>query len=148
MRISGFDDLAEAFDKLSQQFEEVEDDWDAAVGVGLKRTARAVRDDAQVRAPVKSGDLEESIGMRRERLFKWYVGSDEPHAPHIEYGRGPVVATDADALKFTIGGGTFYRKSVGPAAAQPYLRPALRDNASELERNIVRAINALLDSVF
>jgi len=43
------------------------------------------------------------------------------HAPYIEFGRGPVVAKRAKALRFVIGGVVFYRKRVKRARAYRFL---------------------------
>lgn len=59
------------------------------------------------------------------------VTAQARHSRWIEEGRGPVVARRAKALRFEVGGQVLFRKSVGPAAAQPFMRPALRQ--SELQ---------------
>lgn len=62
----------------------------------------------------------------------------------VREGRGPVKAIKAKALHFFIGGQEFFRKSVGPAAPNPYhlrvlyrLMPQVQEIVNEMGRNIV-----------
>ena len=57
----------------------------------------------------------------------------------VREGRGPVFAVRAKALHFWIGGKELFRKSVGPAAPNPYhirvlsaLMPAIQDVVNEM----------------
>jgi len=55
------------------------------------------------------------------------VGSDAPHAGYIEFGRGPVRATNAQALRFfdKETGKLVFVKEVGPTEPSPFLQPAV-----------------------
>lgn len=62
----------------------------------------------------------------------------------VREGRGPVKAINAKALHFFIGGREFFRKSVGPAAPNPYhirvlnrLMPQVQEIVNEMGRNVV-----------
>ncbi len=52
----------------------------------------------------------------------------------VREGRGPVEAINAKALHFFIGDQEFFRKSVGPAAANPYHRRVLRRLMPQIQR--------------
>lgn len=51
----------------------------------------------------------------------------------LEYGRGPVHAIRAKALRFEIGGMVLFRKSVGPAPAQHIMEFAARDAQPQID---------------
>lgn len=62
----------------------------------------------------------------------------------VRQGRGPVYAIRAKALHFWIGGKELFRKSVGPAAANPYhirvltaLMPAIQAIVDEMGEKVV-----------
>jgi hypothetical protein len=74
-------------------------------------------------------DVRTNVFARRiEGIVRWLA----PYAKWVAYGRGPVVAKRAKALRFEIDGVIFFRKRVGPA-------PAQRFN----ERGLARAIPAI-----
>ena len=52
----------------------------------------------------------------------------------VREGRGPVTAVNAKYLHFFIGGAEFFRKSVGPAAPNPYHRRVMRQLAPQIQR--------------
>jgi len=66
----------------------------------------------------------------------------------VREGRGPVVAKNVKALHFFIGGTEFFRKSVGPAKANPYhkrvmanLRPQIQKIVNDMGRKIIAHIS-------
>lgn len=75
-------------------------------------------------------ELEDKWGGSGEIVYR--VVTDKNYAVHVEFGRGPVEAQEAEALRFVIDGEVVFAKSVGPAEPQPFMRPALR----EAERNL------------
>lgn len=96
-----------------------------AVIEGATRVQEAARD--QVGKDTRN--LERDIIKRpfaRGSDFGMEVGSDLPYALIHHEGRGPIVAKNAKALRFTIGGVTIFRKRVGPAAPNRYLTDNLR----------------------
>lgn len=98
---------------------------------------------AQQKVRVKTGTLRRSIAGRTRRLGlrvegEW--GTNVPYAKYVEEGRGPVVATRARALRFTIGGRVLFRASVGPAAARPFLRPSLAEVKPLFRREVQAAV--------
>jgi hypothetical protein len=96
-------------------------------------------------APVRTGQLRRSIAAKPAVWAGGATGSygtTTPYARYVEEGRGPVVAR-GKALRFTIGGQTLYRKSVGPAAARPFIRPSV----DRLRPLVPREYGAALDRV-
>lgn len=66
----------------------------------------------------------------------------------VREGRGPVHAIKAKALHFFIGGQEFFRKSVGPAAPNPYhlrvlaqLMPTIQEIVNEMGERVVAYIS-------
>ena len=66
----------------------------------------------------------------------------------VREGRGPVTAVNAKFLHFFIGSQEFFRKSVGPAKANPYhrrvfarLRPQIQRIVNDMGRRIIAHIN-------
>lgn len=66
----------------------------------------------------------------------------------VREGRGPVKAVNAKALHFFIGSQEFFRKSVGPARANPYhrrvftqLRPQIQIIVNDMGKRIIAHIN-------
>ena len=152
--ISGFEGAAESFEDLADALDEAADNVDDAVDRGVGRTARAIGDTAQDNASVDTGDLRDSKRVRRLATRRWEVAftarSEEgyPYPRAVEYGRGPVVAQDADMLRFETDGQVFYRKSVGPAPAQPFLRPSLQRHRSTLVENIATELRRTVAAAF
>jgi hypothetical protein len=104
---------------------------------------------AMAKTPVRTGQL------RRANAAKPAVwaggasgsyGNATPYAKHVEFGRRGFSAGPGKMLRFTINGQTLYRKSVGPAAARPFIRPSVdrlrplvaREYGAGLDRAIVR----------
>lgn len=111
---------------------------------GLDETSKvAVRSMKQFIQPhSKSGRLLKSVKSVKTGEFSRAIGPylNEKYPLYLEKGRGPIypklqgmplrhsvalkgVHIGASALRFTIGGKTIFRKSVGPAKARPYVKP-------------------------
>ncbi len=71
-----------------------------------------------------SGSLKDSIKWIPVSQTRAKVVAQKPYGGWVEYGRGPVHARPGGFLRFVINGAVFFRKSVGPAAARPFMRPA------------------------
>ena len=68
----------------------------------------------------------------------------------VREGRGPVFAKEGGYLHFFIAGQEFFRKSVGPAPANPYhkrvmanLRPRIQNIVNDMGRKIIAHINGV-----
>lgn len=73
----------------------------------------------------KTGELSGSGSSKTNvsaRLIITVVRFTAKHAKWVEWGRGPVVAKAGKMLRFEIGGQVLFRKRVGPAKAQFFLR--------------------------
>lgn len=98
---------------------------------------------------VVTGDLRDSISGRPGGggPISANYGPTDDAGPRVEFGRGPVRARSGGSLKFQIKGrGPYlYRKSVGPAAPRPFMRPSvarLRPIANKiLGSAVISAVN-------
>lgn len=61
------------------------------------------------------------------------------YAGALEWGRGPVRAIKAKALRFEIGGRVIFAKSVGPAPAQHIMEFGLRDAEPRIQAEFIAA---------
>lgn len=71
----------------------------------------------------KTGRLASETEVRTQVFARRIAGTARwlaPYAKWVEFGRGPVVAKRAKALRFEIDGVIFFRKRVGPAKAQHF----------------------------
>jgi hypothetical protein len=74
------------------------------------------------------------------------VGTNVRYAVHIEFGRGPIEAQDADALRFeNEDGDVIYRTRVSGHPPYPFFRPAVRELRANPEAFILK--NTQLDAV-
>lgn len=103
---------------------------------GLHQSGLAVQREAQTEVPVDTTRLRASIVTKLDAtrpLPRWaQVGTDVFYGPHVEFGTGiygpkkqPIRPKSKKALKFTVGGETFIRRSVKGMRARPFLLPAL-----------------------
>lgn len=102
---------------------------DGPVGHAVIEGATRVQEAARDQVGKDTRNLERDIVKRpftRAGDFGMAVGSDLPYALIHHEGRGPVVAKNAKALRFKVGGVVVFRKRVGPAAPNRYLTDNLR----------------------
>ncbi|MFC6825669.1 HK97 gp10 family phage protein [Halopelagius fulvigenes] len=136
-----WDTTPEELSRSLQKFLDIlMDEVERAVG----DIALLIEREAKKRAPVDTGTLRASIGhvvnAIGEGYFEAIIGTNVEYAPAVEFGRGPVTA-DGKALKFTVDGETIFRKSVGPAKAQPFLGPALHAAEGEINDRLQAAVS-------
>ena len=84
--------------------------------MGLTGAAMVVQGAAIALSPVKTGNLRGSISFKVESEDEARVGTNVEYAPYVEYGTKKM-------------------------SAQPYLRPALANNKSAIEKMIADAIS-------
>lgn len=72
------------------------------------------------------------------------IDNSKEYAQYVEYGRGPVRAVNAKALRFVIDGQVFFRKSVGPMKAQPFVNESIRAASPKFKSIYEKHINALI----
>lgn len=110
-----------------------------------RQSGFAVMGRAQQLAPVDTGNMKNQIGPPevsrigasgvQVRVAASAQSEDGYPYPYvIEHGRGPIEAAPGKFLRFEIGGEVIFAKRVGPAAAQPFMAPALQ----QMRPNIVR----------
>lgn len=112
---------------------------------GLKAAGIFVKGEAKVRAPVKDGNLKASID---DELHPGYVlvGTPVDYAPHVEFGTPPHTITIKNAKVLTDGKVFFGKKVNHPGTSpQPYLRPALDENISKVNRIITETTKQALE---
>jgi len=72
------------------------------------------------------------------------IDNSKEYAQYVEYGRGPVRAINAKALRFVIDGKVLFRKSVGPMKAQPFVNESIRAASPKFKSIYEKHINALI----
>ena len=96
--------------------------------IGMQRSVHAVLGQSMKNTPVITGHLRR--GQTSEvrgagGTLIGVVGTNVPYARAVHDGRGPVEARPGGVLRFVIRGKVLYRKRVGPAKANPFMRNAL-----------------------
>lgn len=97
----------------------------------LIQSANHILAEMEVRVPVKTGNLRESLGIQ-VKTDRVIIGPNErqaPYAGYVESGTGPHVIRPkrpGGVLVFTVGGTKVFTKKVNHPGtqAQPYVRPA------------------------
>jgi hypothetical protein len=78
-----------------------------------------------------SGSVESSLNSLQDRWSTdrvYVTGTNQEYAVALEFGRGPVEAQDADALRFEDeNGDVIYRTSVSGHPPYPFFEPAIRE---------------------
>jgi len=97
----------------------------------LNATARRAQSTMRGFAPARTGQLRDSISIESD-FGKRVIGptarsEDGFYYPYVvNYGRGPVFARRAHALRFEIGGQVIFRRSVGPARGTLFVERTAR----------------------
>ena len=92
----------------------------------LVESANFLLTEMEIRVPVDTGELRESLGVRVEPN-RVLVGPSAKYAPYVEFGTAPhVIKAKGKALAFKVNGRIIYRKQVHHPGtkAQPFVRPA------------------------
>jgi hypothetical protein len=100
----------------------------------MKRSTFRLEGQAKKEAPHKTGTLRRSITTDPPTPTRGVVGTNLPYVKWVHNGRGPITAGPGKMLRFTIGSTVYFRKSVGPAKANPFMRRALQS-----QRGAIRA---------
>lgn len=82
-----------------------------------------------------------NLEQRWEDEPEWAVGTNENHGRILEFGRGPIEPTDAEALKFEVDGETVFAQRVSGHPPYPWFRPAIREFEAN-PRQFIRDITA------
>jgi hypothetical protein len=117
------------------------------VNEGFRALAKLVVPRLRANTPVRGGKLAsttvgEILGQLDDQELEIRQAARSPEGVFYGYivreGRGPVHAKKARALHFFIGGQEFFRKSVGPAAPNPYHRRTLEEVGPEIQEIVNR----------
>jgi HK97 gp10 family phage protein len=109
INVAGAEDLRQALSRLDKEMQ-------AQVQRQLADWAAKVKTHAQQLAPVRSGNLRDSIFVKTQN-WNAQVGAEVPYAAAIEFG----------TLR---------------TQARPFLQPALKEHLPQLEQVLVAALNA------
>lgn len=146
----GFVDLADelnsAASRAAEQADRLESD---SFDHEVEQSAKSVKRRARRLVPVDEGTLQSTIDYAKMGFADYRIGSPLDYADDVEYGTGPHVIT-GDPLHFFMNGEEVFATKVDHPGtdAQPYLRPALRQTRSELERRMQRLIRDVFRSTF
>lgn len=93
----------------------------------------------------RTGKLNRSIGYRMTGPLSGRIFTDRsaPYAGWIEYGRGPVRPVNGAFLRFNVGGRWVTTKFSRPAAARPFIRPAVEHESLQLESKLLTLVEQL-----
>lgn len=109
----------------------------------IQTTAMNVRDEAQTRAPVKSGRLRDSITVRYVSALSAIIGPQVNYGVYQEFGTGTrgefptasytIKPKNGKYLSFTVNGKRVVTRSVTHPGikARPYMRPALTETLGD-----------------
>lgn len=121
----------------------------------LRKLGRKALGILREKAPFRTGALRKGLGFKtfeRGAITELRFTSKMPYTKWVLEGRGPVTAINAQALRFEPGppgSGFIFRRSVGPAKANPFVKRTMRKLASIGEpRKTAGAIGARLGRVF
>mgnify|MGYP001434200364 CR=1 FL=1 len=114
--------------KLAEALRRSGADADATTDEVLVKSANYLLTEMEVRVPVKSGALRNSLGVRREG-DRFIIGPTAKHAAYVEFDTKPHVIKPKNpdgVLAFRVGGKMVFAKSVNHPGtkAQPFVRPA------------------------
>lgn len=115
------------------------------LGRGGREAGFIVTAQAIVNAPVKLGHLRAGIGPPEVHVMSSGVTVTIPsHAAHslvVEKGRRGFPAAAGKVLHFFIDGKEIFTRRVGPARAQPFLVPALRQTQAKTLAAFAKALD-------
>ena len=141
---AGFLELGEQLDEFGDGLEEMAGDEMVNVGDAVaEETAETVAEDAKRFAPVKTGELRESITVlpQIDPMIR-HVLALADHSKHVEYGTQPHIIQPTEET-------TYDEPIEHPGAtAKPYLRPALWYNHRSMHRAFEDEMERLIRRTF
>jgi HK97 gp10 family phage protein len=131
-------DLSRAAEKLKRAGEgEVREKVFEELGKGGER----ICEDAKRRAPVRTGDLKQSLKVRKyKKSLSVAVEADYPKTAKYRKGKGSKKSPGGSRVYYAFAMEYGTRKD----AAQPFLGPALEANEEEIEERILDAVEEAL----
>jgi hypothetical protein len=115
------------------------------IGQGAREAGFIVTAQAVINAPIKLGTLRSGIGPPEVVVVdNGAIVTITSHAKHslaVEKGRRGFSAAAGRVLHFFIDGKEIFTKRVGPAKAQPFLAPALKQTAAKTTAVFAKALD-------
>lgn len=121
-----------------------------ASGLAVERLAKSL-------IPVKTGNAKALTRMEPVQASANGVtvlvvstaqsGTGFPYPIALEYGRKGFSATNRKVLHFVTGGKEVFTRRVGPAAARPFMQPALDRSIAFIEKQFSDAYERVLNAV-
>lgn len=118
----------EGLNELMKKLQQTRTDSNAVVERGLLRAGNKIRNKAVLLCPVDTGELRNSIQVKKTAPLTVAVGTNKEYAPYVEFGTGtqgdPAVPhTTKEYWRYQDENGEWHTSHGQPA--QPFLRPAI-----------------------
>ena len=127
-------------DKLLHELEAIESGLQGAVDAAMQECGELVVAEESRRT---KGSLAKSFYTYKSGDSQ-IIDNTKEYAQYVEYGRGPVYAVNAKALRFVINGEVLFRKSVGPMKAQPFVKDSLNSASGKFNHVFDKHLNKLI----
>ena len=130
-------------DELMLKLDGIPDDVNGARGRASNEIAAIMRERASLRVPVDTGALKQSTNTEiipTAEGMDITLGTNLHYAPYVEFGTG-TRGSDAGRTDGDHGADVYYVVERRGQRAQPYIRPALYDNESNLRAILQREID-------
>ena len=137
----------EGMDELVRRAQGADTVSKITINEGFRALAKLIVPALRANTPRQTGKLAAStvgeiLGALDDQELEVRQAARSPEGVFYGYivreGRGPVVAKNKKALHFFIGGQEFFRKSVGPAAPNPYHKLTLEQNGPAIQEIVNR----------
>lgn len=129
IELKGFDELVEKLNNMVSA---------ESTEKALKKACALVEAEAKKNAPKDTGELRRSISSRIEG-DQGIVYTPLEYAPYVEYGTGPSNGGRTDVpWRYQDDKGNWH--STSGQKPQPYMRPALDDNRTEILRLLMEGL--------
>jgi hypothetical protein len=108
---------------LTKALRKIADQLPSTIDDGLERVAEIGATNAKSSKLYKdqTGELRQNTKFFKSGIGSRTIIADKFYSNYIEYGRGPVYAKKAKALRFVINGVVFFRKSVKASKPRPFM---------------------------
>lgn len=129
----------------------------------IKNASAKIRDEARIRVPVDTAELQYSIRYRIEKKdgdrVVGVIYTNKEYAPYVEFGTGPKGASNHQGIspevspRYSPVGWSYFDKDEGKwwyttgQKAQPFMYPALHDNRKQMKKYIKNEMRKKLKEV-
>ena len=101
-----------------------------AINNAMNLSAQSIASEESERT---KGELAKSFKPKKESNNSFLIESTKPYAEFIENGRDGFSAKPGKTLRFVVNGHVIFRKSVGPAKAQPFVENSLKSATQDIQ---------------